>query len=587
MALIDFEQHFDRISADSEPGFSMQKAVKPNFLDLKTIAQILLNPASSEGELRDGVHTLCELFENYSCIKPFMPEGTDGGDIYLDSGMALRPSDAAACALEYKRTVEFLRGTFSALTSLVAKKEERGVNVLYAGCGPYATLIFPLLSCFDPEDLNVTLLDVNAISLESAKNIADAFELLPYIDDVVLADATRYVYPKNRPLDMVLTETMQVSLKKEPHVSVVQNLAPQLQSEGVLIPEKVTVEAVLNYREKDEMSWPLFTLTKETRFKHSRSETVTIALPRIVKAGAQLYYRSAIYIYSDNRLEDNQCSLTMPRRVIEASALYPGENIEFYYELSSTPDFVVTRADEEKSPVAAYLKLPFVYDREALLRDLDTVDESIWTEHVNTGCYEGNWSAVSLLSFSGESADLNVHDYQYAYKPTPLLEHCGAFNDILQRFQTTLYSVRLMKLAKCSVIKTHTDVGTGYEEGIVRLHVPVQTDESIYVVSDGKKVRFEAGCCYYLDASKPHSVHNASTIDRVHLVIDCKLNMWLKEVFRTSGFIEPARANTNRNINAENVDEVAHQLCTIGSPKALELADSLRGNFTQGGEVGV
>jgi len=38
----------------------------------------------------------------------------------------------------------------------------------------------------------------------------------------------------------------------------------------------------------------------------------------------------------------------------------------------------------------------------------------------------------------------------------------------------------------------------------------------------------QEGEYWYLDLSRPHRVENRSQIDRVHLVIDCVLNDWLR-----------------------------------------------------------
>ena len=41
----------------------------------------------------------------------------------------------------------------------------------------------------------------------------------------------------------------------------------------------------------------------------------------------------------------------------------------------------------------------------------------------------------------------------------------------------------------------------------------------------------EAGSCWYLRLSDPHSVANRGTEDRVHLVVDAEVNDWVGEVF--------------------------------------------------------
>ena len=40
----------------------------------------------------------------------------------------------------------------------------------------------------------------------------------------------------------------------------------------------------------------------------------------------------------------------------------------------------------------------------------------------------------------------------------------------------------------------------------------------------------QEGECWYLDLSLPHRVQNRSNVDRIHLVVDCLLNDWLRAI---------------------------------------------------------
>jgi hypothetical protein len=88
--------------------------------------------------------------------------------------------------------------------------------------------------------------------------------------------------------------------------------------------------------------------------------------------------------------------------------------------------------------------------------------------------------------------------------------------------------VRLLRLAAGSIIREHTDSSLGEEGGDVRLHIPVVTNPSVEFYLAGKRVPMQAGECWYLDLSLPHRVQNLGASERVHLVIDCVLNDWLR-----------------------------------------------------------
>jgi hypothetical protein len=49
---------------------------------------------------------------------------------------------------------------------------------------------------------------------------------------------------------------------------------------------------------------------------------------------------------------------------------------------------------------------------------------------------------------------------------------------------------------------------------------------------NGSRVIMTAGSCWYLRLSDPHQVANRGKTERVHLVIDLKVNGWLVKLFR-------------------------------------------------------
>jgi hypothetical protein len=88
-----------------------------------------------------------------------------------------------------------------------------------------------------------------------------------------------------------------------------------------------------------------------------------------------------------------------------------------------------------------------------------------------------------------------------------------------------------MRLTAGSMIKEHEDVDLSFEDGSVRLHIPVVTNDGVDFQLNGARVVLEAGSCWYLRLSDPHSVANRGTEDRVHLVIDAFVNDWIGRVF--------------------------------------------------------
>jgi len=88
-----------------------------------------------------------------------------------------------------------------------------------------------------------------------------------------------------------------------------------------------------------------------------------------------------------------------------------------------------------------------------------------------------------------------------------------------------------MRLAPGSVIKEHHDHDLSFEQGMVRIHIPVATNEGVDFRLNGARVAMPAGSSWYLRLSDPHSVANRGAADRVHLVIDAGVNDWVAALF--------------------------------------------------------
>lgn len=179
------------------------------------------------------------------------------------------------------------------------------------------------------------------------------------------------------------------------------------------------------------------------------------------------------------------------------------------------------------------LRLPFTFDPAALKADLEKVAPGEWVPHFNRPYYEGEWSGVSLRSVTGAASHLfpdpTRSDF---YADTPLMGRCGYFKRVTEAFECRLESVRLLKLGPGSRIREHSDFDLGFEYRIVRVHVPVRTSAEVEFFVGGERVSMGEGECWYLDLSLDHSVANTGADERVHLVIDCVVNDWVKSVFK-------------------------------------------------------
>jgi hypothetical protein len=179
------------------------------------------------------------------------------------------------------------------------------------------------------------------------------------------------------------------------------------------------------------------------------------------------------------------------------------------------------------------LKLPFEFDPVLLQEDLARVDPDDWSAHYNERDFGGEWKGAALRSAAGSSRDIQAAPAGEAqFMETPLLARCHYFREVLNAFHCPLKSVRLLSLAPGSFIREHSDHALGYDDGEIRIHIPVITDAAVEFYVCGERLLLEEGRCYFINVNLPHRVNNRSSISRIHLVIDAEVNDWVHRIFR-------------------------------------------------------
>lgn len=191
------------------------------------------------------------------------------------------------------------------------------------------------------------------------------------------------------------------------------------------------------------------------------------------------------------------------------------------------------------------LRLPLDFDPARLAADMTAVAAGGWIAHFITQNYEGNWSVIPLRAQAGARHLVQMiysNPAATAFEDTPMLASAPYLREVLAAFACPLQSVRLMRLAPGSVIKEHTDHDLRFEDGNVRLHIPVVTNDEVDFRLNGARCVMAAGTSWYLRLSDPHSVANRGNSDRVHLVIDASVNGWLTELFARAARLEGGQA---------------------------------------------
>jgi hypothetical protein len=178
------------------------------------------------------------------------------------------------------------------------------------------------------------------------------------------------------------------------------------------------------------------------------------------------------------------------------------------------------------------LRFPFRFDIDRLHGDLARILPQDWSAHYNERDYGGAWRGVALRSHSGSGGDLHAMAGGGDFADTALLDRCAYFREVLSAFRCPLKSVRLLSLAPQSFIREHSDHALGYEDGEIRIHVPIQTNPGVEFYVAGERLLLEEGASYFVNVNLPHRVNNRGAADRVHLVIDAEVNEWVCALFR-------------------------------------------------------
>ena len=280
-------------------------------------------------------------------------------DIRFDNGIAIGTTWAAMCIDDIVRTRQFIRGTIKAIEDLL-KIKSKPIHILYAGSGPFATLVLPLFSKYTEEEIQVKILEVNAISIENVNRVISKLGFDKYIQDIECEDATRYQIVDNQRIDLLISETMQSALVKEQQVPIMLNLINQLDEDVIVIPQEVRLDLALQKRgvgisdgliKRYEILETLLEFnksyvknyfgSKSKKAERSRIIDKTISLPEDLKENyTNLVILTNIEVYGDEEITYNQSSLTLPEVLTDVS--YKAENkneIAIRYELEPIPRF--------------------------------------------------------------------------------------------------------------------------------------------------------------------------------------------------------------------------------------------------------
>jgi hypothetical protein len=325
---------------------------------LRTVVAAILEPGRAPHDLRLEVARLTTLLRDAATIDQDCRENLASCECRTPNGLALSPGMAAKCAEDYVRTVQFIRGAHAAILDVQQRLSGCPVRVLYVGCGPYATLAVPLMAVFSPTAAQFGLLDIHRASIDSARSVVHSLGLSRSVEDYQVVDASAYCVCPDQAPDVVLLETMQACLEREPQVALTRHLLQQAPG-AVLIPQEVRVELMLvdpapesdrnalqpkrAYVRRDRIAiGPLFVLNSDTvnswrGHGDERLPAASVRIPDAVDDRYEPMLFTTVHVYGSQVLRDYDSRITRPRRLNVQRSVRAGDSIHFYYELGTHP----------------------------------------------------------------------------------------------------------------------------------------------------------------------------------------------------------------------------------------------------------
>ena len=279
-------------------------------------------------------------------------------DIHLEAGLAIATEWAVRCVDDLERTKTFIKGTAEAIEDRL-HQQEGPVHLLYAGTGPYATLVLPLLSVFTPAQLQLTLIEINDQSYQSIRHIFNQPAFASYTQEILKGDASTLQLTQPENYDILLSETMKNTLNREPQVPITVNLLRQLRPDALLVPQRITVELATMDIKDQEMFWIqkpnpvgiLMESSREALAEQLNADIAGMTFPEVMveiaeerlKGKSTLALITEIHIFGTQYLRFNKSGLTIPDHILGLEDIQHTDlTFKARYELLPEPGIVWT-----------------------------------------------------------------------------------------------------------------------------------------------------------------------------------------------------------------------------------------------------
>lgn len=154
------------------------------------------------------------------------------------------------------------------------------------------------------------------------------------------------------------------------------------------------------------------------------------------------------------------------------------------------------------------------------------------------------------------------------FLPTIDLKRSKWLRLALDQLPCPKFSVRLIELPPGSGLRPHRDNWRNFRYGILRLHIPLQTNRQAWIRIGDMRMHWPAGTYWYGDFSKEHEVRNEGHSSRTHLVADVGITEDLLRLFPRSFVASQRRKGISLHQPSLSLgdSELERFRCTFESP---------------------
>jgi hypothetical protein len=168
------------------------------------------------------------------------------------------------------------------------------------------------------------------------------------------------------------------------------------------------------------------------------------------------------------------------------------------------------------------IKLPLQFDAARLSEDLRTAETFEFKKHP-LRYHDGSWNVINLIYAGGDLDYRHEGDFGFGTAPaapTEVLQKCPYFAEVLNSLPGQIKMARLSALPAKGHIMRHYDPIESVDFDNLRIHIPVRTDPKVRFYLGFERRQWRAGEAWYGDFTFPHSIHNDSALNRVHIIVD-------------------------------------------------------------------